>query len=93
MIALLTGLVDSLSDGTCVIDVGGVGYLVHASSRTLSALPQLCLPSKRDTAIILVDEVDQLPLDRILAFCKLLDDASDYADSDRGKTAKLRQAL
>lgn len=40
MIALLTGRVDALEDGRCVIDVGGVGYLVHASSRTLSALPQ-----------------------------------------------------
>lgn len=40
MIAQLTGRVDALTDGTCVIDVGGVGYLVQASSRTLSALPQ-----------------------------------------------------
>lgn len=40
MIALLTGRVEALADGTCVLDVGGVGYLVHASSRTLSALPQ-----------------------------------------------------
>jgi holliday junction DNA helicase RuvA len=40
MIAQLTGRVDALSDGTCIIDVGGVGYLVQASSRTLSALPQ-----------------------------------------------------
>jgi Holliday junction DNA helicase RuvA len=40
MIAQLTGRVDALADGTCVIDVGGVGYLVHASSRTLSSLPQ-----------------------------------------------------
>lgn len=39
MIAQLTGRVDALADGTCVIDVGGVGYLVQASSRTLSALP------------------------------------------------------
>jgi holliday junction DNA helicase RuvA len=39
MIAQLTGRVDALSDGNCVIDVGGVGYLVQASSRTLSALP------------------------------------------------------
>lgn len=38
MIAQLTGLVDTLEDGRCVIDVAGVGYLVHASSRTLSAL-------------------------------------------------------
>jgi Holliday junction DNA helicase RuvA len=40
MIAQLTGRVDALSDGACVIDVGGVGYLVQASSRTLSALPK-----------------------------------------------------
>jgi Holliday junction DNA helicase RuvA len=39
MIAQLTGRVDQLSDGACVIDVGGVGYLVQASSRTLTALP------------------------------------------------------
>ncbi len=40
MIAQLTGLVDALEDGRCVIDVAGVGYLVHASSRTLGALPR-----------------------------------------------------
>ena len=40
MIARLTGLVDALEDGRCVIDVAGVGYLVHASSRTLAALPR-----------------------------------------------------
>jgi holliday junction DNA helicase RuvA len=39
MIAQLTGLIDALEDGRCVIDVAGVGYLVHASSRTLAALP------------------------------------------------------
>ncbi|HEX3994841.1 MAG TPA: Holliday junction branch migration protein RuvA [Acetobacteraceae bacterium] len=40
MIAQLTGLVDALEDGRCVVDVAGVGYLVHASSRTLAALPR-----------------------------------------------------
>lgn len=40
MIALLTGVVASLDAGACVIDVHGVGYLVHASTRTLAALPQ-----------------------------------------------------
>ena len=40
MIAQLTGRIESLEDGRCVVDVGGVGYLVHASSRTLSALPR-----------------------------------------------------
>jgi Holliday junction DNA helicase RuvA len=40
VIALLTGRVAGLGDGNCIIDVGGVGYLVHASTRTLAALPQ-----------------------------------------------------
>lgn len=39
MIALLTGQVEQLGEGSCVLDVGGVGYLVHASTRTLAALP------------------------------------------------------
>ena len=39
MIALLTGRLDQLEADRCVIDVAGVGYLVHASTRTLAALP------------------------------------------------------
>ncbi len=39
MIAQLTGHVEALEDGRCIIDVNGVGYLVHASTRTLAALP------------------------------------------------------
>ncbi len=39
MIALLTGRVEGVEADRCVIDVGGVGYLVQASTRTLSALP------------------------------------------------------
>ncbi len=39
MIALLTGQVSALDAASCVIDVGGVGYLVQASTRTLAALP------------------------------------------------------
>jgi holliday junction DNA helicase RuvA len=50
MIAQLTGLVDTLEDGRCVIDVAGVGYLVHASSRTLAALPR-----PPETARILIE--------------------------------------
>lgn len=38
MIAKLTGILDSSGDGSAVIDVSGVGYLIFASSRTLSAL-------------------------------------------------------
>ncbi len=39
MIAKLTGILDSTREGQAVIDVGGVGYLVFASARTLGALP------------------------------------------------------
>jgi Holliday junction DNA helicase RuvA len=38
MIAKLRGLLDSVSADHAVIDVNGVGYLVHASSRTLAGL-------------------------------------------------------
>ena len=38
MIAKLTGLVDSIYEESAIIDVSGVGYLVFASSRTLSKL-------------------------------------------------------
>ena len=39
MIALLTGRVESIEADRCIVDVGGVGYLVQASTRTLAALP------------------------------------------------------
>lgn len=38
MIAKLKGIVDSVDSDSAVIDVGGVGYLVSASSRTLRDL-------------------------------------------------------
>jgi Holliday junction DNA helicase RuvA len=40
MIAKLRGLLDSTAADACVIDVGGVGYLVSASTKTLVALGQ-----------------------------------------------------
>jgi len=39
VIAKLTGRVEQIEADRCVIDVNGVGYLVQASTRTLSALP------------------------------------------------------
>lgn len=39
MIAKLTGLVDSVARDHAIIDVGGVGYFVRCSTRTLGALP------------------------------------------------------
>ncbi len=70
MIAQLTGRVDALSDGACVIDVGGVGYLVQASSRTLSALPKAPAAAKlliethvREDAIVLYGFADSAERD------------------------------
>ena len=39
MIASLAGLVELLAEDHVVVDVGGVGYLVQCSGRTLGALP------------------------------------------------------
>lgn len=39
MIGKLTGVVDSFDSDHAIIDVHGVGYLVHASARTLRLLP------------------------------------------------------
>jgi holliday junction DNA helicase RuvA len=36
MIAKLTGIVDSTGEGWAIVDVGGVGYLVFCSGRTLA---------------------------------------------------------
>ncbi len=65
MIAQLTGRVESLEEGRCIIDVNGVGYLVHASTRTLAALPTppatarlLVETHVREDAILLYGFVD-----------------------------------
>jgi len=50
VIAQLTGRVEALEEGRCVIDVNGVGYLVHASTRTLATLP-----ASPETARLLVE--------------------------------------
>lgn len=39
MIGKLKGILDSVGDDTVIIDVGGVGYEVHCSTRTLAGLP------------------------------------------------------
>ena len=39
MIARLTGLVEEKLEGAAILDVGGVGYLVHLSLASLAALP------------------------------------------------------
>ena len=70
MIAQLTGRIEAMADGTCIVDVNGVGYLVHASSRTLAALPRPPAPAKvlvethvREDAILLYGFADSAERD------------------------------
>lgn len=44
MIAKLKGLLDSVGEDYLIVDVGGVGYLVFCSGRTLSSLPAIGEP-------------------------------------------------
>jgi Holliday junction DNA helicase RuvA len=39
MIGKLKGIIDSYGEDNIILDVNGVGYLVHCSARTLQALP------------------------------------------------------
>jgi holliday junction DNA helicase RuvA len=41
MIGKLSGLVDSFGEDWVVVDVGGVGYVVHCPARTLQGLPAM----------------------------------------------------
>ena len=41
MIGKLTGIVDSVASDAAIIDVGGVGYVVHASGKTLAEFAEM----------------------------------------------------
>jgi holliday junction DNA helicase RuvA len=41
MIGKLKGVIDSYGEDCIILDVGGVGYLVHCSARTLQELPAI----------------------------------------------------
>ena len=41
MIGKLKGIIDSYSEDAVILDVNGVGYLVHCSARTLQELPRV----------------------------------------------------
>jgi holliday junction DNA helicase RuvA len=44
MIGKLKGVLDSYAEDSIILDVNGVGYLVHCSARTLQALPAAGAP-------------------------------------------------
>lgn len=67
MIGKLSGIIDSFDAGHLILDVSGVGYLVQASSRTLSHIGQvgdvaslLIITNVREDAITLYGFVDAI---------------------------------
>ncbi len=50
MIGKLSGIIDTFDTDHLILDVGGVGYLIYASSRTLSSIGQI-----GDTASLLIN--------------------------------------
>lgn len=67
MIGKLSGIIDSVHDSNLILDVGGVGYVVQASRRTLSAVGHKGQPASllidthvREDAITLVGFADAL---------------------------------
>ncbi len=50
MIGKLSGIIDTIDQGFLILDVNGVGYVIFASSRTLSRIG-----SKGDPATLLID--------------------------------------
>lgn len=71
MIASLHGTLLERGEGWCVLEAGGVGYLVHVSSHTLSALPAVGAEARlrtrqvvREDALLLFgfDSADELRL-------------------------------
>jgi Holliday junction DNA helicase RuvA len=51
MIGKLKGVIDSYGEDSIILDVNGVGYLVHCSARTLQELPRAGEPPSRATAV------------------------------------------
>lgn len=66
MISKLSGLLDSVSDMSVVIDVGGVGYRVHCSSRSLSRLPNPGQP-----VTLFIEMIIRESTHTLLGFCTL----------------------
>lgn len=68
MIGKLKGIIDSYGDDTVILDVQGVGYLVHCSSRTLQALPQ-----PGEAATLFIETVVREDMIRLFGFASAVE--------------------
>ena len=68
MIGKLKGVIDSYGDDTVILDVHGVGYLVHCSSRTLQSLPQ-----PGEAAMLFIETIVREDMIRLFGFASALE--------------------
>ena len=68
MIGKLKGVIDSYGDDTVILDVHGVGYLVHCSSRTLQSLPQ-----PGEAAMLFIETIVREDMIRLFGFARALE--------------------
>lgn len=57
MIGKLTGKIDKISDDYCILDVGGVGYVVFLSHKTVNSLNQF--PANKIISLIIETKVKE----------------------------------
>ena len=68
MIGKLTGTLDMIAEDHAILDVGGVGYLVHCSTRTLGNLP-----SPGDPLVLFIETVVREDSFRLYGFASELE--------------------
>ena len=66
MISKLTGFLDSVAEMSIVIDVGGIGYRVHCSKRSLNRLPTPGQP-----VTLYIESIIRENIHMLLGFCTL----------------------
>ena len=57
MIAKLRGIIDTIGEDFCIVDVNGVGYLVYASAKTLAKLNRGAEASLRIETVVREDSI------------------------------------
>lgn len=68
MIGKLKGVIDSYGEEHVILDVMGVGYLIHCSSRTLQALPQA-----GEAATLFIETIVREDMIRLFGFATALE--------------------
>lgn len=89
MIAKLKGIVDTVGEDFAILDVNGVGYLVHGSRRTLSGLP-----SAGEAAMLHIETVVREDAITLFGFIDILErDMFRLLTSVQGVGAKVGLAI